>query len=436
METPLTSRNRQLLPNTSDHYREDLFISSEDSLLTTMNDGDCAVLRVKNIVPEMSARQEAVRIRVEKHGAFLEKTLKLNSLFFDELKLSPGQEWELVKVSDSKPIKRITIEPIPVNSFAKNDLAQMSRSEFNGRCLLIGQGNTGHDILLKMGRGEFFKVRELTPTPDLRNQTILRIEPSTYLNIYLSGIEPGKDFVLVVDASKSMKLRDCQNRDRHLVTRIEAASRVVESLLDWYFESGSSRSRFGMVAFGNDACVAYPEVPRGLVQISKSQVETLCREIPGLLKRIDFNGSNLIEALKCAESLFQRTVNENNNRLLILISDGAYWGGRDLTGLKYVAQQNSAQNVSVAEFIHKFYERRGICIHTIAIGTAEETRTFEPDYYKDDLRRPEDRRVQIPNPKVLKQISELTNGRFTTMDEIESIRDLFKVSTGTTFELV
>jgi Mg-chelatase subunit ChlD len=433
METPLTSRNRRLLPTASDHYREELFMSPEDSVLTNMNDDDCAVLRVKNIVPEVSARQEAVRIRIEKHGAFQEKTLRLNSLFFDELKLSPGQEWELLRVSDSQLIKEITIEPIPVNSFAKNELAQMSRSGFNGRCLLIEPGNTGQDILLRMGRGRFFKVRELRPTPDLRSQTILQIEPTTHLDVYLPGVEHGRDLVLIVDASKSMKLKDYEETEGHLVTRIEAAKRVVELLLDWYFVTSSPRSRLGMVAFGNDARIAYPEAPGGLAPISKTQAKTLCREIPGLPKRIDNTGSNLIEALKSTESLLENTVNQNNNRLLILISDGAYWGGQDLAGMRYVAQ-NSAENASVATFISKFYERRRIGIHTIAIGTEEEIRKFEPKYYRDDLSRPEDKRVQIPNPKVLKQISELTNGRFTTIDDIDSFRDLFEGLTGMTME--
>jgi hypothetical protein len=157
--------------------------------------------------------------------------------------------------------------------------------------------------------------------------------------------------------------------------------------------------------------------------------------VPDLFRRIDFRGSNLIEALKCTESLFEKTINENNHRTLILISDGAYRGGHDLAEIKYPAQPNSTQEVSLAKFIHQFYERKRICIHTVAVGNAEETRKFEPDYYNDDLRRPADRRVQIPNPKVLKQISELTSGRFTTIDEIESFRDLFKVSTGTTIEL-
>jgi Mg-chelatase subunit ChlD len=432
MKTPLTSRNRQLLPTASEHYREELFVSLQDSIMCSINDGDCALLSLKNIVPEADAREEPVSIRVEKYDALPDKTLKVNSLFLDELQLSPGQEWELLKISDSQPIDRLALEPV-FGSFAKSELVQMSRSVFNGRCMLTEPGN--QEILLKMGRGRSFKVRESRPAPaDLPGQTVLRIEPNTYMNLYLPGMKPGKDLVLILDVSKSMRLRDHAEKNERVVTRLEAASQVVKLLFDWYFETDLPKSRFGMVAFGNNARVAYPEASGGLAKINQTQAKMLCREIPNLLGRMDVTGSNLIEALKSAASLFDNTVDENNDKMLILISDGAYWGGQDIDEINYVNPQNPAESTNVAAFIQRFYQQRKTCIHSVAIGTEEGTRRFEPGRFHDDLTRPEDKRTYIPNPKVLSQISHYSNGRFTTIEDIDPLHDLLKVSSGTTIE--
>jgi hypothetical protein len=432
MNTPLTSRSRQLLSTTSEHYREELFVSLQDSIMCSINDGDCALLRLKNIVPEWAGREEPVRIRVEKDDVLPDKSLKVNSLFFDDLRLSPGQEWELLKVSDSQHIDRLKLEPV-LNSFARSELVQMSRSVFNGRCLLTGPDK--QESLLRMGRGRSFKVLESRPTPaDLPGQTVLRIEPNTYMNLYLPGIKPGKDLVVILDVSKSMRLRDSAKKNERVGTRLEAASQVVQLLLNWYFATNLPSSRFGMVAFGNNVRVAYPETSDSLAKISQIQAQMLCRDIPNLLRRMDIMGSNLIQALESAQSLFDTTMNLNNDRLLILISDGAYWGGRDLDDTNYVNSQNPAESSNAAAFIHSFYEQTRICIHTIAIGTEEETRRFEPERYHDDLARPEDKRTYIPNPDVLRQISQYSNGRFTTIDGIDSFHDLLKPSSGTTIE--
>jgi hypothetical protein len=145
-------------------------------------------------------------------------------------------------------------------------------------------------------------------------------------------------------------------------------------------------------------------------------VETLHREIPNLFKRVDITGSNIIGAINTAANLLDKTPRQNNERALILISDGAY-----RTGQKGIAGYDNT-----TEFISRFYEENKICIHTIAIGCEDGIRKFEQQYYQDDMTRPEGQRVHIPNPAMLNQIAQLTNGRFFTTDNIASLCEIFE----------
>jgi VWA domain-containing protein len=426
MGTTLTSRNRRLLPKISEFYREDIFISREDSALGELGDGDCAVLRVKNIVPEMPTREEAVQVCVEEVQAGGDNSLRLNSAFFDELRLSPGQEWELIKLIDFRPIHSLTLEPTPVHSFSRDELSQLKRDRFDGRCLLVAPDGKAKKLILRMGGGKFFNIRDISPAAvSSLGQLALRIESDTVINIHISGRRSETDLVLILDVSKSMKLNDLVDEGGNIVTRIEAARRVIEKLLRWHSSYNSPSSRFGLIIFGKSANAAYPDGPAGLAEISGFAAESLCREIPNLFKRVDISGSNVVEALRLAESLISDPRDKNNDKVFILISDGAYWGWQNLSGTEYANKLNTGADAGMMAYLNKFYERSRMPIHTVAVGSEEQTRRFAPRHYQDDLTRPEGKRVNIPNPKVLEQISQLTNGRFCTINELASLRDLF-----------
>src|SRR5579885_1098296 len=129
MRTLLTSQTRQILPIASGDYREDAFLSPQDVLSCGISAGDYAILSVLNVLPEGPVWEAAIRINADVEMPPGQDALKLNSAFFEELRLCPGQEWELSSARETRPLQELMLEPFPLHSFSKDELAGLRKSE-------------------------------------------------------------------------------------------------------------------------------------------------------------------------------------------------------------------------------------------------------------------------------------------------------------------
>jgi hypothetical protein len=426
MRTLLTSQIRQLLPVASGEYREDIFLSPQDISSCGVGAGDYAIFRVSDITPEAPPREEPVRINVAGGPGAEPNSLILNSAFFEELGFNPGQEWELLQARDSLPVQEVTLEPSPPHCYSKEELKRLGRGAFDGRCFCAPVGGPERVPLLRMGRQKVFRVRESSPSSlDVAALTVFSIEPGTRIKLYTPRRPGGTDLVVLMDVSESMKLKDFEQQKGRVVTRSEAALEALEQILEWHFHSPAPGARFALVVFGRDARAIYPDGAGGTAEISPHQIEALRRTSPDWNRRVDVTGSDVIAAIDAAAKLFADVDDRGNEGRFFLISDGAFRLGRRKHGGGSINHSRTELEI-ITDFVSRFYEETGICIHTVTVGCEDWTRRFEQGRYNDDMTRPEGKRGHIPNPALLNRIAQLTNGKSVAAQNVADLREVLK----------
>jgi hypothetical protein len=415
MPALITSRDAVLKPAQSAEYREDITFSSVDAARHRIRAGDYAILKSTHVVPDVPGRQYAVRLMVGDAGEARPNTLMVNSSFFDELQFGLGQEWELHGADHYQPIQSLALEPSVEQERLKEDLRRFYRAMFIGRCLLVQPGQTISDLSLRVAEQAYFNIHDIVPLPGvIRETTILGIEDRTEINLFVPHRKGGIDMVIVVDASGSMDLRDYIDRRGECLMRIQGARRALETLLEQRLYSGSRVSRFALVAFGKDARVIYPPDREDMVELSSYDVEAMRREIPNLTRRVNRDGTDIAEGMDTAADLLYKNAREDNEKIIVLLSDGAHWVEQQDTGFKIEVRVGHEDPVMFAD---NLYDEGQIRIHTVAISNEENLRRYEPQYTGQ--------KGATPNPKMLDEIARRTRAKFFSSPDAEILNKLF-----------
>lgn len=426
----LSSRNQiQLQPTNSSEYREEILFSSSDASRYGVQHGQYGVLKTTNVIPDVPGREYAVRLTIGNIGETRSNTLAVSLPFFEELQFGLGQEWELHRADRYQSIQSLTLEPSVEQEHLRDDLRRMRRDAFTGRCLLVNPGQTANDLSLRVSEQAFFNVRDVRPSLiGLREPTIFGIEERgrTEINLFVPHRKGGIDMVIVVDVSNSMDLRDYVDRKGTVGMRIQGVRQALETLLQQRLYAGSRVSRFALVGFGRTTRVIYPLDREDMIELSSGEVDNMRREVPNLTRRIgdnDRNGSDIAEAMDTAANLLYKSARDDNEKVIILLSDGASWTGQKDTGFQIEIKLGRDDPVMFAD---NLYDEGQIRIHTVAISDEDNVRRYEPDRYREDSIRPKGQRVWIPNPEMLGEIARRTRAKFFSSPDAEILNKLFE----------
>lgn len=196
----------------------------------------------------------------------------------------------------------------------------------------------------------------------------------------------GKDIMVVLDVSGSMEALDFQPKNR-----IEAAKSVIES-----FVKGRSGDRLGLVFFAKDSFLQVP-----LTTDYDIFVELLSRLKTGVIE----DGTAIGNGLGLAVSRLENSTAKS--RIVIILTDG----------------DNNAGNISPVNAA-QYASKKGVKIYSILIGTDAEV-PFPAG--KDFFGRDSFQKVQMKtNPDLLKQISDVSGGKFYQSISTEELKKAFK----------
>jgi hypothetical protein len=258
-------------------------------------------------------------------------------------------------------------------------------AELPGRVLMVrGGAAPGIEVA-----GYPLRIRRLTPPPTA-DEALYEIDDQTRFSLFAPALRTSVDVVILADCSGSMAWNDIEDRAdvapmtvrRSLfglrtrlvpaapvtITRMEALKRALDSLLEVRLATPGRVSRIALVAF-TERCT--PRFPRegGMVEMDDRAPPELIQQFRDAvaLLRPERAATDIGNALNHAAELLDRHGRPGNDRLIVLISDGADWKPRSGDDAGEVVRAVE-EPVSLMEDLH---QRMHIGLHALGISTEE-----------------------------------------------------------------
>ncbi|WP_305779863.1 vWA domain-containing protein [Nocardia nova] len=324
-----------------------------------------------------------------------------------------GQPWRFDPL-EPQPVRRIVLE-LPTELDPADAARQIVRAGLAGALLWLP--DTGDDVFLPVD-GVPHRVREI----DLggRNSGLACLTRDSAVELYASSVRAGVDIVVLADISGSMSWDDIpaglersafRAHGGQWITRIEALKRALLDMLDIRLQISGRVSRFALLEFNHQARHKFPR-GGGMTQLDGSSPESLVTEFRHAiaLLRPD-GGTDIGNALHEAANLLYREGHPSNEKLIVLVSDGANWAPAGEGGTGEVVR-TVQEPVSLVAHLHNEAKIR---LHAIGISTAElfQRRGLPPD-----------ERI-IPNHALLEELVKVGGGDPAQVGGMEVLADYF-----------
>ncbi len=215
----------------------------------------------------------------------------------------------------------------------------------------------------------------------------------------------GRDLMLVIDLSLSMRLDDMTNDAQERITRLAAVIKAANTFIE-----GRPNDRMGLVFFSEQALVSCPltydhGTLHDILGRTQSNLESLWNRNSNLLGRGTNIGLGLGYAIKTLDK--HKGDEEKLGRAIILITDG-----RDSEGHQ--------EPMLAAKHAHN----ADIRIHSIGVGNAQGTYTST-----DMIGRTRTARIgrnELPDMNLLKKIARSTSGVAMSAGNKEELKTVFE----------
>ena len=278
--------------------------------------------------------------------------------------------------------------------------------------------------------GTPFRVRSAAGPGGQPPQGLVQVTLGTRIDLIAPSNRTGVDIVILADCSGSMSWRDIERRgdvrmgysgDRY-VTRMEALKGALGQMIDIRAHTSGRVSRIALVSFTDRAWCVFPS-REGMAELNgmdDPRALTQFRQAVSLLSPQEA-ATDIGQALHFAAELLHRQGVPDNERLIVLVSDGADWdpGGDDKAGEAVVAVSDP---VSLMEELE---QSLAIKLHAIGIG---EEATFLAWYnrYERARRNGADPHVStVPNHGLLEKLVEVGGGDPRRVGGLEVLQDYF-----------
>ena len=330
-----------------------------------------------------------------------------------------GNTWHVDAISTVRPVEEICLETMEESDF-ETVVQQLSRSnDLTGRPLWIP--DTGRPEPIEVG-GVPYRIKEMVPAPS--PSTLWEVTSQTRLRVFSSGSRIGTDIVILADSSGSMDIPDLTDYERAIevpsgaqamppivpplpepkvgflqrilgmggssgnrpgfpspaarqvssrppsvtrMKRIEALRKALSRLVDLRLETGGRTSRIALLSFTESARQRFP-IGTGMKVFDDNAPQELIAEFQGAITLLTPGGGTDIGiAIHNAAELLHTHGYPGNEKLIVLISDGANWkpGTADRTGEIVFGVKDP---VSLMDHLHREMK---INIHAIGISRAD-----------------------------------------------------------------
>ena len=419
------SSNFQLIPRNDVYLREEIFVSVQDAQKAGLRSSELfCIFGIQPLFPGPKETEFASRVIVSPEVT--PGTVQINQHFLADTGFQPDDErvWFIRSAPAVVPIQQVVIEHPLNQDFVDreiNDLRFKRGDFFVKRCMLVGPGRDNQDLTLRMlGRASFY-FRDIQPTlSTLRDKSILVFDESTQINLFIPHRKSGVDIVIVVDGSGSMDIDDFVYDGRRKA-RLDGVKRALDLLFQVKLVSGSRVSSLAVVAFGRNAKMLYPFTVEMKKVTDESQLESIRASIKhvndaGLGKiGVDRGGTVISNALKMASDLLDLYAQENNEKMVVLLSDGADWQEDSKDRSIGEVVRTSHDPAVLADSMH---HDSNIRIHTVAISDEATFLRYYPGH--------RDQVGSVPNKALLRKIAEYTDGMFLESPSADLLARIFE----------
>ena len=431
-----STRNMRISARVGSTLREEIYISSLDAQRFGIGtSGQYCIFAISPLYPGPGDQEFAARMVIDSNTPM--GILQVNNLLLANAEIQEGdhgRDWLVRSAPAIYPVNQVVIEhTMDQGSVDKeiSDLRFRRREFFVDRCMLVEPNKDLKDLTLRIsGRGAFY-LRDIQPHPrTLTEKSILVFGENTQINLFLPHRKSGVDMVVVVDGSRSMDHEDFLLEGRWR-SRLDGVRNALDLLFQVRLVSGSRISSMAVIGFGKNTKMLYPieiamerNVNEGTINKIHESVRLL--NDAGLIRLgVDRSGTEISSGLKLASDLLDLYAQENNERVIVLLSDGANWSeDTSEKGIGEVVPTGHDPAV-LADNLRLDHEIR---IHTIAISD-------ETTYRKRYPQNP-NQKDAIPNKILLKKIAENTDGFFLESPSADALAQIFEdLGEGSTYPI-
>ncbi len=307
-------------------------------------------------------------------------------------------------------------------------------ARIRGAALLVRDADVEATSLEIDGLG--LRVARVEPAPG-DGASLIEITDQTRLSLLVPGTRTGVDVVVLADCSGSMSLDDLavssgeggakkglfgfrRTPKTRSMTRMEAVRIALDRLLQVRLESTGRASRMAVVEF-TDRCVQVFPRAGGMVEVDGNASADLIREYRDAVQVLDSRdaGTSIGNAIRTATELLVRHGRQTNERLIVLISDGADWAPKkpEDAGEMVIGAD---EPVSLMEGYHQSENLR---IHLHAIGVSEET--IFSRWWRSRQGSAKPQAWMIPNHRLLEELVKVGGGDPARTGDTDVLLDYF-----------
>jgi Ca-activated chloride channel family protein len=207
----------------------------------------------------------------------------------------------------------------------------------------------------------------------------------------------GLDVVFTVDVSKSMKALDFSQHNQ-LISRLDAAKYLINE-----FIKKRPQDRIGLIEFAGESFVASP------LTLDHNVFQTFLENISS--NDLGKQGTNLAEAIAISIGRLDIQTTTKRGKTILLFSDGDETINSEINKMAKLAQN------------------KGIKIYTIGIGSTEGSPIPNgQDVFGQIIYKKYKGKTVLAklNPKPLKKIAQITNGKYFHAENINDLKNLEK----------
>ena len=214
-----------------------------------------------------------------------------------------------------------------------------------------------------------------------RRGVLAEIGERTDVELFVSSARNGVDIVILADCSGSMSIPDIPEhseggflgrrfgrRGGRGRPRMDVLRSALEDLLRMRLEISGRVSRLAMVKFTHTTQHVFPR-GGGMAELDAGSTGPVVQEFRNAVAilRPENAGTDIGNALHEAANLLYLHGKPGNERLIVLVSDGAHWARRGNDGVGEVVYADR-EPVSLMEYLHSNTQVR---LHAVGVSTME-----------------------------------------------------------------
>ncbi|WP_159942119.1 MULTISPECIES: VWA domain-containing protein [unclassified Nocardiopsis] len=302
----------------------------------------------------------------------------------------------------------------------------------NGHVFSMEQGGV-QDTWIDLD-GPLFRVRRAVDHAGQVMHGLLSVSADTHVTLFAPGVRSGVDIVVLADCSGSMSIDDIPSTRESVgwgllgerttfMTRMDALKSALNSMINARERATGVGTRFALLGFDHDTYPYFP-VREGMAEVAAEPNNSSLEQLRGAvaLLRYDQRSTDIGQALHKAGELLHRHGVPGNERLIVLVSDGANWSpisdeksGESVTGI--------ADPVALMEDLHDGLRIR---LHVVGISDQDLFGKWWNNYLKKSRQaRQQPPDFMVPNHELLGQLVDVAGGDRQSIGGVDELSRYF-----------